>query len=285
MSGTADSALEFVAADGVRLIGSSFGAGPPVILLHGGGQTRGAWHKTAEQLATRGYRAITVDARGHGDSGWSSQQYTIALFAEDLRTIVAEVGGVPAVIGASLGGLASLYALGMADPVPASALVLVDIAILNNKEGTGAIGAFMRAYPDGFASLDEAADAVARYMTDRPRPKNVEGLRRNLRERNGRLYWHWDPGFLTNSDGAEAQPRWHRDKMEEAARRIHQPTLLIRGEHSKVVDDASIAHIREIIPQIETLELAGAGHMVAGDANSPFATAIVDFLARVYPAG
>jgi pimeloyl-ACP methyl ester carboxylesterase len=279
------SLVEFRSADGLRLVGSIVGDGPPVILLHGGGQTRGAWHRTAQQLAARGYRAISVDARGHGDSDWSTRPYDVDAFAEDLRTIVADVGRAPAMVGASMGGLTALYALGMPNPVPASALVLVDIAARTNREGTNAIATFMRAYPNGFASLDEAADAVALYMTDRPRPKNVEGLRRNLRERDGRLYWHWDPAVVPPTEDVAAERSWRQGKVEEAARHIRQPTILIRGEHSKVIDAESIAHMREIMPHVETVELAGAGHMVAGDANSPFGATIIDFLGRVYPPG
>ena len=55
----------------------------------------------------------------------------------------------------------------------------------------------MRGKPEGFASVEEAADAVSQYLPDRPRPKDVSGLRRNLRPGpDGRLHWHWDPKFL-----------------------------------------------------------------------------------------
>src|SRR5205823_1632352 len=45
--------------------------GRPVLLLHGGGQTRGAWGGALREGARRGYRMVSADLRGHGDSGWA----------------------------------------------------------------------------------------------------------------------------------------------------------------------------------------------------------------------
>src|SRR3546814_16164042 len=62
-------------AAGLTVVLERFGGpseGPPVLLLHGGGQTRHSWSGTAGQLAARGYEAWTMDLRGHGDSAWAS---------------------------------------------------------------------------------------------------------------------------------------------------------------------------------------------------------------------
>src|SRR3546814_19830463 len=45
--------------------------GFPVILAHGGGQTRRAWKSVTRQLASHGFRTIAVDMRGHGESAWA----------------------------------------------------------------------------------------------------------------------------------------------------------------------------------------------------------------------
>ena len=270
---------------GARIAADSIGEGPPVLLLHGGGQTRGSWRRAAQTLATRGYRAIALDARGHGDSDWAKDGYSFDIFTGDLGAVIDQVGGRPALVGASLGGLTALMALGDAQAPIASALVLVDITTRMEPKGVKEIHAFMSANPDGFASVEEAADAVARYMTDRPRPDNVSGLRRNLRERaDGRLYWHWDPDFITGGGLDRPDPNSLMEAFEAAARRIAVPTLLVRGEHSNIVSDAGVERLRELIPAAEIAEVQGAGHMVAGDANTPFADAMIGFLERVYPA-
>ena len=274
--------------EGNMLAYDVIGSGPPVILLHGGGQTRHSWAKTARTLANLGYRAICMDARGHGDSDWTDS-YSLKLFSEDLKALITELGpGVqPAIIGASLGGLTAIVALGSSDPPPASALVLVDIAAKIKPGGASQIRDFMAANADGFATVDEAADAVSKYMTDRPRPKDVSGLRKNLREIDGRLYWHWDPSFILRRPSKESTEKgdaaYTRTSIDGPARRLELPVMLVRGEHSNVVDEDSIAHFRQLVPHVETQEVSGAGHMVAGDANTPFTETIIAFLSRHYP--
>jgi pimeloyl-ACP methyl ester carboxylesterase len=253
-----------------------------VLLLHGGGQTRGSWWRTANALAEQGYQAVTLDARGHGDSDWSTEGYSIRLFSDDLREVIRHFDA-PALIGASLGGLTSLHLLGSDNAPAASALVLVDIATKTRQEGKDAIRDFMLSSPEGFASVEEAADAVSRYNPARPRPSNVDGLRRNLRERDGRLHWHWDPVFMIPA-GQGGNQQWAPEDMDAAARRVQVPTLLVRGAQSEVVDKASIDHMRDVMPHVEVAEVAGAGHMVAGDANSPFGQATIAFLKKVFPA-
>jgi pimeloyl-ACP methyl ester carboxylesterase len=55
---------------------------------------------------------------------------------------------------------------------------------------------------------------------------------------------------------------------------------LIRGLHSDVLSDASVADFRRHLPSTEVINVAGAGHMVAGDSNEVFTRVVVDFLAR-----
>ena len=55
----------------------------------------------------------------------------------------------------------------------------------------------MAANPDGFASLEEVADAIASYNPHRPWPTDLSGLRKNVRQRaDGRWVWHWVPSFI-----------------------------------------------------------------------------------------
>ena len=193
----------FTGADGNQLAATVVGAGArTALLLHGGGQTRHAWDKTAIRLAQHGWTAISADQRGHGDSDWvANAHYAFSDYARDAlclgEQIFAAHGSRPVAIGASMGGLASLLALGLKGDV-FSALVLVDITPHMDPGGVDAIQGFMRAKAqDGFASIEEAADAVAAYLPHRPRPQSLEGLKRNLRQSaDGRWRWHWDPLFL-----------------------------------------------------------------------------------------
>ena len=57
----------------VSLVAEAAGSpeAPPVVLLHGGGQTRHAWHWAVTELAQEGFYALAYDMRGHGDSTWA----------------------------------------------------------------------------------------------------------------------------------------------------------------------------------------------------------------------
>jgi pimeloyl-ACP methyl ester carboxylesterase len=264
---------------GERWIGGE--SGVVVILAHGGGQTRYSWGRTAERLARAGHTAITYDARGHGDSSWDPHgDYSLDAFAGDLLEVIGTVDRPPILVGASLGGTAALCVAGE-HPGVAAGLVLVDVVVDVNPEGAARIVAFMREHAaDGFASLDEVADAVAAYNPLRRRRRNPEGLRKNVRLRDDdRWYWHWDPGFLQIGD--EPRRQASAERLRDAARHVQVPTLIVRGGRSDVVDDAGIAEMRRLIPETEVINVAEAGHMVAGDDNDVFAVGLLDFVDRV----
>lgn len=268
--------------DGVKLAAEVLGQddAPVVLLLHGGGQTRHAWGVTAQRIADAGYRSIAFDLRGHGESEWASDaDYRLDRFVADLRAVIRELDAPsPMLVGASMGGLTSLIAQGT-DPSLARALVLVDIATTAQVTGIERILDFMRMRPEGFANLEEVADAIARYQPRRPRPKSLEGLAKNVRlGADGRYRWHWDPAFLAPSAPATSSLR--KDRLVKAARALTVPTLLVRGKMSDVVADEDVAEFLQHVPHAELIDVRDAGHMVAGDNNDVFSDAVLAFLRR-----
>ncbi len=256
----------FTGAGGNRLVADVYGEeGPVALLLHGGGQTRHAWRATTQSLAHAGWVAYALDQRGHGDSEWAADGgYAAADFAADTTAVaraLAQRGGrAPVVVGASLGGIAALLALGTmkpGDPPLFSALVLVDITPRVEMSGVAHIQGFMRANAaEGFASIAEAADAVARYLPHRERPRSHDGLKKNLRlYPDGRWRWHWDPRLLDGPRTINRASGEVEAALVAAARKITIPALLVRGASSELVR-----------------------HMVAGDRNDRFSAAILDFL-------
>jgi pimeloyl-ACP methyl ester carboxylesterase len=205
----------------------------------------------------------------------------------------------PVLIGASLGGIASLTAIGEAERNEdvARALVLVDVAPRSEQAGIDRIAAFMIDNVGGFDSLDDVADAVAAYNPLRPRPTNVDGLRKNVRQReDGRWYWHWDPRFVGASfteAGVSLADREARDetrtviqpdRLQAAARHITVPVLLVRGRMSDLLSEEGARELLELVPHAQFADVAGAGHMVAGDRNDVFNDAVLAFLDALAPA-
>ena len=255
---------------------------PTVVLGHGGGQTRHSWDKCEQQLAQAGYFAINYDLRGHGDSDWSPDgDYSIETRARDLIAVAAQGSRPVALVGASLGGITALVAASLGfEP---AALVLVDIVPKMSPVGVAKIRGFMMGNPDGFAALEDAADAISAYYPDRPRPKDLSGLHKNLRlGDDGRYRWHWDQRMMTNE---RSDPRHFLALLDAADWTERVPTLLVRGMNSDIVDDAGVADLRARVPHLEIADIRGAGHMVAGDRNDEFNAAVIEFLSRVMPAG
>jgi pimeloyl-ACP methyl ester carboxylesterase len=171
-----------------------------------------------------------------------------------------------------------LLAVAQHGPKHFAGLVLVDVALTLDVGSIDRILGFMTAQLDeGFGSIDEAADAIAAYLPHRPRPTDLSGLARNLRQgADGRWRWHWDPAFVRGPQWAAVES--HRERLIDAARRVTVPTLLIRGRRSALVSDAAVEEFMTHVPQAQFVDVADADHMVVGDRNDLFDARLLEFL-------
>ena len=279
--------VQIPSSDGLELIADVRGepGAPGVLFLHGGGQTRHSWGGTAEALARAGRLAVTLDMRGHGESGWSPEgRYRVTDFARDMLEVIDGLfEAPPAVVGASLGGIAALVGLGESAPHPAACVILVDISTRIESAGAERIVTWMRSRPDGFASLDEVADAIEEYTRDRRRGRNLEGLAKNVRlGPDGRYRWHWDPALLESGDEGPSEIG-DNERLIRAARALEIPALLVRGRQSDVISPEGAREFVDAAPRADFVDVSGAGHMVAGDRNDAFTRAVHEFLDRAMP--
>jgi pimeloyl-ACP methyl ester carboxylesterase len=257
---------------------------PPVLFAHGFGQSRHAWTRTAHTLAARSWRTVTFDFRGHGDSNRVADgQYRMEQFIDDLLAVAGSLAERPVLVGASMGGLLGLVAAGELRPSPFRALVLVDITPRWEAQGIERMLDFMRLHADGFASLDEAAAAVAAYLPQRGQRADHAALAERLqRGPDGRLRWRWDPALLaTIAPLADA----YRPRIVAAARHVDVPTLLVTGGRSDVTSDAGVAEFLRLVPDARHVVVADAAHTLAGDDNAAFAGAIEPFLDALIAGG
>ena len=189
---TSPATVEFRGEQSLTLVADEWnrGAGsnrPTILMLHGGGQNRFSWKNTGAVLADHGFHVIAIDARGHGDSDRSPNgQYTVDTLAGDIAEVLQQIGRPVVLIGASMGGLTGIQVAYDAGPQIVTKLVLVDVVPRFESEGSHRIRDFMARHVNGFDTLEEAADAIAEYLPYRKRPRNLEGLKKNLRHRDGR---------------------------------------------------------------------------------------------------
>ena len=197
-----------VEREDLRLAGESIGDGPPIVLLHGITATRRYVVHGSKVLARRGYRQISYDARGHGQSEPAPRHggYSYAELAADLEAVLdAEVGERPAVLaGHSMGAHTAVsYALARRDRLAGLVLIgpvymgFVDEQALAGWDRLadglerGGVEGFMDAYDRG---LDPAwretilrftrqrmlehrhPDAVARALREVPRSAPFEAI-------------------------------------------------------------------------------------------------------------
>ena len=274
--------VEFSGAGGITLVADEWNptgaAKPTILMLHGGGQNRHSWKKTGQVLGDQGFHVVAVDTRGHGDSDRSPEaDYAVETLSADVHALIDTVGAPVVIIGASMGGLTGILVASEAGPERVAKLVLVDVVPRFEKDGSARIRDFMFNHVHGFDSLEEAADAVAEYLPHRTKPRSPEGLKKNLRLRDGRWYWHWDPAFLTKPAD---DPHQRTDKLEAAAMGLQIPILLIRGKLSDVVSTEGVNDFLAKVPRAEFVELSGAGHTAAGDDNDAFSEVVVEFVTR-----
>lgn len=275
--------VKFRGADGLTLIADEWnrdagGDRPSVLFLHGGGQNRYSWKNTCQILADDGLHVIALDSRGHGDSDRAPDaNYSVDALCTDTHAVLDQIGRPTALIGASMGGMTAMPVAHEAGPEKVTKLVLVDVVPRYEKDGSARIREFMASGLHGFESLDEAADAVASYLPYRTKPRSPEGLKKNLRLRDGRWFWHWDPAFLT----VPTDDKFVRvAKLEQAVMALTIPILLIRGRLSDVVSEEGVQDFLEKVPSAEFVELSDAGHTAAGDDNDAFSDVVVQFVNR-----
>jgi 3-oxoadipate enol-lactonase len=190
-----------VTSSGVTLVGEEVGEGPPVVLLHGLTATRRYVLHGSLALARRGYRQVSYDARGHGESSAAPEGagYGYEELADDLRAVIADrgPGGRPVLVGHSMGcHTAVAHALDHSEQV--AALVLagpVTLGIPANGESLaywdhladglerGGVDGFMEAYEDELDADPAWTETVLRITRERMgRHRHPEAVARALRE-------------------------------------------------------------------------------------------------------
>lgn len=268
--------------DGLTLAADAYGPedGPVVLFFHGGGQSRRSWTGVATRLGELGYRAFSIDLRGHGDSDWAEDgDYLLDAYGRDVERIIDSFDDPVALVGASRGGQAALVGAARR-PGKVAMLMVADVAPVLRDAGVDQMRGFFKASANGFATYDEAADILSQEL-GLPRRKDASGLAKTMRQGDdGRYYWQWDPKTVAPEF---LNPPSEGEALERAATKMKDPVILVRAEFSTIVTQESVDTFRRLTPQLEVVLARGAGHMYTGDRNDAFAETLLAHLARYLP--
>jgi pimeloyl-ACP methyl ester carboxylesterase len=229
------------------------------------------------------YHVLAPDLPNLGDSDGAVDAFGPVGIAQTMGPLLDSFGMQRvAMVGASLGGLTSI-AFGDQHPDRVAAIALIDVGHKLEPEGVRKIIDFMRAH-ESFASLEEAAAEIAKYL---PQRKNVrpESLTRNLRHRaDGRWEWKHGMGRRFRDIPEDEHPANNLDSflagVDDAAARLRCPVLVLRGASSDVLSQQGAEEVAALIPnaQLETVEKAG--HLAAGDNPHSTINLVASFLDR-----
>ena len=252
---------------------------PPVLCLHGGGQTAYMYEELGRAMGVDHY-VLAPDLPGHGDSD-PLEEFGRHPFAASVPPLMRTFGlGKAVLIGASLGGMTSITFTAN-NPDLVEAIVLIDVGHRLEEEGVKKIIGFMRAH-DSFASLEDAASQISAYL---PHRKEVrpEGLSRNLRQRpDGRWVWKHSLGQRLKAEG-DVGDNWQTilEGLEQEAASLRCPVLVLRGAMSDVLSGEGAEEVAAVIPNARLETVDKAGHLAAGDNPASTVSLVRGFLSEI----
>ena len=250
----------------------------PVVLLHGIRLHAHVWGDFCRREAHRRH-LLALDLRGHGDSAWAPEgHYHLHEYYEDLVAVLDSQGlERVTLIGHSLGArVAMLFA--HLHPERVARLVLVDMGA--GLPPTLGVRDFSRvtetAPPADFSSPEQALDYLSGILRLAPRAMLEESVRHGLRlTPKGRYHWKYDPAL---SGPPQPRPGTREWDLWEAVATITCPTLLLRGEHSRVVTPEIAQRMGETMHRCRVIEVPAAGHALFTDQPDFFAREVTQFL-------
>lgn len=241
----------YVAIGGGSIYYEVHGAGPPLLLLHGGGALIESFFGQIPDLS-RYYRLITVDSRGHGRSSYQ-KGLSYGEMAADVLTVLDHLRlDAVAIVGWSDGGITALH-LALDHPERVRSLVLIGV----NFHASG-LRKSESARMEAMGPDDFNATAVRMYKRLSPHPKKWPQLWSDLK-----VLWKTGP-----------------DLTEEELGKIKAPTLLIAGERD-LIDPDHLRQMQSAIPGAVLREIPGSTHAVLMEKPRQINALILDFLGPV----
>jgi non-heme chloroperoxidase len=256
---------------GAALEVQEYGAGPPVVFVHGGAMTHRVWdHQLA--AAMRSHRAVAYDLRGTGGSDKPPSGYSVDVFADDLAALVETLGlQRPAIVGHGLGAHVALR-LAATRPEHAGRLVLAAAApwFVGDRDAGGG------GFPDDLWERIQAGAGLDRAQADLDL---IDGA-----------FFHREPGEALRAWCLQMALEWplpvfvqlaaslgevdHRDALGA----IEAPVLLIHGRHDRKTRYEGAAYLAERLPDARLVTFEDSAHCPHVEEPQRFNAVLLDFL-------
>jgi pimeloyl-ACP methyl ester carboxylesterase len=231
-----------------------------IVCCHGLTRSGREFTPLAQSLATH-HRVVCPDMIGRGRSDWVAdpQWYAVPQYVADCVTLVARLDVERlAWVGTSMGGLIGM-ALAALDGTPIARLVLNDIGPDVDRAGVARIADVVGTDPS-FASFEEGAARVRELAAEFGPHTDAQWdvlTRYYVVQRDGAWRFHYDPRIrepFRTAPAPDSRVLW------ALYDRIRCPTLVIRGEHSDLLSDATAQRMTERGPRARRVDVAGVGH-------------------------
>ncbi|RKN43538.1 alpha/beta fold hydrolase [Micromonospora endolithica] len=254
------------------------GSGQPIVLIHGFPFNGATWEKQTRALLNAGYRVITYDRRGYGNSAQPTFGYDYDTFAADLDVLMTELDLRDVVlVGHSMGtGEVTRYLGAYGSDRVQRAVMLAPLAPMlgkapDNPEGVekSLFEGFQKAIiEDRFAYLTQFCDAFFNYSENKGKLVSEEAFR-----------GHWEIGARASAKGThDSVDAWQEDFRPDVAR-IDVPVLIVQGDKDNVLPYPKTgARLAPMLPGSQLITLKGAPHGTPWTNADEVNKAILEFI-------
>ncbi|MFJ3786181.1 alpha/beta fold hydrolase [Streptomyces sp. NPDC090093] len=257
------------------------GAGRPVVLIHGFPLDGHSWERQTAALLAAGYRVVTYDRRGFGQSSQPSTGYDYDTFAADLNTVLETLDLNDAtLVGFSMGtGEVARYisTYGSGRVAKVAFLASLEPCLLKSDDN-----------PDGVAPKEFFDGVVAAVKADRYAYytaffNDFYNLDENLGTRISEeaLRNSWDTAARGGSFAASAAPAtWYTDFRADIPA-VDVPALILHGTADRILPAEGTARpFHKALPSADYVEIEGAPHGLLWTHAEEVNTALLAFLAK-----
>ncbi|MFN8474593.1 MAG: alpha/beta hydrolase [Anaerolineae bacterium] len=260
--------------DGGRIAFDDTGDGPLVVCVPGMGDVRAEYRFLTPQLVSAGYRVVTMDVRGHGETsvGWSD--VSVAAIGSDILALIRRLNAGPAIIvGTSMAAGAAVCVAAKA-PQAVTGLVLIGPFVRDTMPGWQRAAMFGTMFRRPWGVSVWSRYFATLFPTARPADWETytAAQKNNLREK-GRL------------DALRGMMLASKQASEAALSKVNAPTLVIMGTKDPDFNEPA-AEARLVAERLDgrVQMIDGAGHYPHAEMPAPTASAILGFLGRLQEA-